>query len=279
VGYRCLGITDDGTYLVIYACQNYVRAGSIARTKVLFWDTFSNSWQREYDLPEAYISGCDNLAGTPHAWGKFSVWETTYAGARRINSRAPGIYQSQTKGNQSQSVYSNALVWAGSTPSGNKAIHTLGALDDTMPATYMTPVKLGSSNVTLVDGQVYPGYVVVGTEAPDLKAYPLSGGTPQTGVSAQTVYLPLEHSTDITKVELVFGEPLASGDSVSLTLRSDEDTTAAAFDPVSFAADGAVRSKKCFGSLSADHQVSLTLTFVGGAPKIKGILVYGTPKP
>lgn len=278
-GYRCLAITDDGTYLVVVCCENYVRYGSRARTRVLFWDTFSTSWVREYYIPEPYVSGAVNIGGTPYVLGRNAVWATTLNGRKRVLTRKPGIFQSQIQGNKAQSIYGEALVWGGTTPSGNRCLHTLGKLDDSMPATYLTPVLLPAYDVTYVNGETYEGYVLVGSANSDIKAYPLSGGTPQTGLTSQTIYIPLAHRYDIKCVELVFGEPLASGDSFSISAQPDEDTTATSFGTATYASDGAIRRKSLFASLTADGQLSLTFTFTAGAPKLKEVLVFGDSKP
>lgn len=278
-GYRALAITDDGTYLVIVCCENDKRYGARGRTRVLFWDTFSASWVREYYISEPYVSGARNIGGVPEVIGRNAVWRCTLSGAKRDLTRKPGVYQSQMLGNRAHSIYGQALIWGGDTPSGNKVLHTLGSLDDTMPSTYMTPVLLGSNNITFVSAEIYEGHVVVGTDGNDIKAYPLSGGTPQTGAVAQTVYIPLEYETDINHVSITFANPLASGDSISLSLLKDEDTPAVDFGTASFAVDKAIRRKRLNSAITADEQVSLKLTYTAGAPKLKTIKVYGTPKP
>lgn len=290
-GYRCMGLSDDGTYLVIVVCENYVRYGSVGRTRVLFWDRNTSSWAREYDLTEMYASGLQKVGNNVYAAGRFAWWRVSFGGVKRVLSRAPGIYQSQIRGNRAQSLYGEALVWAGSTESGGKAIQVLGSLDDAMPSSFFRPVNLANNEVTLVNGQVYPGYVLIGSTNSDLIAYPLAGGTPQTGLEARTVYIPLKGRYNIDRVKLKFAKPLASGDAMAVNLYGDETgstdipdigKSTRSYGSATFAASGAVRAKSLASTDtgSADlvaEQLSIGLTYTTGAIQLAEVEVYGTP--
>jgi hypothetical protein len=110
-----------------------------------------------------------------------------------------------------------------------------------------------------------------------LYSYDFDYTTRETGVSAQTIYFPLTRKIQIRRIDVIFGEPLASGDSLNIDTKIDEDTAAVDFGSATFAADGAVRRKPIYPikGVTVDEQISFVINWVGGAVKIKTIKVYG----
>jgi hypothetical protein len=202
---------------------------------------------------------------------------------KKVFSRATGIYSVNTSGalqygRPATSHYGDALLWGG-TSGSNKAVKTFGKLDGDAPTAYLHPfLSTASKNITFVDGQLMKGYVFVADDTPLLKAYPFStANSPAIGVTAQTAYFSLQTKFEISRIDLVFGEPLASGDSISVGVFKDEDTVVKSFGTASYAVDGAIRRKSLDASIYCEDQLSLLLTYTAGSVKVKAIEVYGEP--
>lgn len=278
-------ISDDGTYAAIAITNNVgCDPNALADTRIIFWDGFDSQWLREWPVSDPFIYALEKTPIGLFAYGVTGVWEVTFGGgARKIETRSPGLYSVNSYntlkyGRGACSHYGDALMWGGSSGS-NTVIKSMGKLDTGAPAAYLHPfVSTANKNVTLVDAQLLKGYVFVGDDTPLLKAYPFStANTPQTGNTAQTVYFSLPTKMSIKRIDVVFGEPLASGDSFSLGAFKDQDTAATTFGTATFAANGAIRRKSMYptNSLTVEDQFSILLTFTAGAVKVKAIEVYG----
>ena len=94
-------------------------------------------------------------------------------------------------------------------------------------------------------------------------------------MSAETVYIPLLERYDVKRIEVVFGEPLATGDSLDIQIQTDEDTTATDYGTIDFATKGAIRRVSIFTSKNNIDNLKLIFNFNGGNVKIKQVNVFG----
>ena len=107
-----------------------------------------------------------------------------------------------------------------------------------------------------------------------------AGGS--TGISAKSVYIPLNQKTHIKDIEIIFGEPVAASDILNIDIRSDEDeaenTDGSTWGIVSGANAFHVDRKRVTVRASKTNveNIQLVLTFDGGNPKIKTINIHGT---
>lgn len=282
-------ISDDGTYAVIGISNNSRGdTGAYSDTRILFWDGFSSSWLREYPITDPFIFAIKKTPQGVFAFGITGIWQVTFNGVKKVFSHPPEIYtaigyNTHHYGKSAASYFSDALIW-GAASGSNKVIKSLGKLDSAFGASYLHPFKsTANQNITLVDGQLLKGWVYVADDTPQLKAYPLSTtNSPQTSITAQTIYFPLLTKMKITRLDVIFGEPLVSGDSVTFQVKTDEDTNATPTTALSasYASDGAIRTKAIrVTGVTAEDQLSLVVNFTAGAAKIKKIKLYGTEVP
>lgn len=82
-------------------------------------------------------------------------------------------------------------------------------------------------------------------------------------------------------LDIVLGEPLTSGDSMSFQLKSDEDTAAAPTTayPLSYSLHGGILRKQIRVTDFLASQLSTLINFLAGAGKIKTIDVWGDEIP
>ena len=274
------GLADDGRYLVIATTENAAeQSDTFARNYIRFWDTNSTSWTREWPIRDPFIWAVKHLGGgVIHAYGQYGVYEGTFDfGFKKILPRMIGFGTggdlTSGYGCSRATVYNNdTLLFATDT-----TIDTLGKPSPDLQSAYLKPFKVPSAvgTPTFVSADLDPGRVYVATDGPKLYGYDFNGSTRDTGVTAQTVYFPVPSKTTVKRVEVVFGEPLASGDSVSVSIYKDEDTAAVSFGTAAYASQGAARRVSMSKSITVDSQLSVLITFTAGAAKIRAIELYG----
>ena len=281
--HSCYAISDDGVYLVLALSPNQEGVDLFARNKVIFWDTFSSSWNREYEITDPFIWKLQRVGNAVYAFGQHGVYEVSFGGGVRklqVRMTAFGTPTDVTigYGTQRASSYNlDTLIWATDT-----TIDTFGAADPGLPVAHFKPFKIPSSVGTpsLVFTEFAAGSVYVATDGDKLYRYDFNGTTRETSVSAQTIYFPLNSRVSIDRIDVIFGEPLASGDEMSVQLKTDEDTSATPATALvaSYAIDGAIRRKSIrVAKYFTEAPLSLVVNFVAGAVKIKKIEIYGEP--
>lgn len=280
---RIFAVADDTTHLVIAATENINADNRFAVNTIYFWDTYSSSWNREYTIRDPFIWALKRIGRSVFAFGQYGIYEVTYdAGPRKLLSRLIGFGTTADLtsgfGASRAGVYNqSALMFATDT-----SIDTFGPLSPDLPAAYYKSFKVPSAVGTpsLIDTLFDVGRVYLGVDGGKIYGYDFNATTRETGVSAQTIYFPLRAKTKIERIDIVFGEPLISGDAMSLQLKKDEDTAVSPTTALTatYAADGAIRRKsvRVLDFVSED-QLSIVLNWTTGEVKIKKVEIYGKP--
>ena len=273
-------ISDDGIYLVLAFTFNQQSANVFANNRILFWDTNSSSWQREYIIQDPFIWSMKRVGNVVFCFGQYGIYEVSFNGGvrklldRLIGFGTPGDLLSGF-GFFRADLYNQQGLILGT----DETIDTFGKLASDLPFSYMKPFKIptGVGTPTCVFSRFAVGSVYVATDGDKLYRYDFNNATRDTSVSFQTIYFPFKQPTQVNRIDVIFGEPLASGDAFDIDTKVDEDTAAVDFDSVSFATHGALRRKEMHGSVQVNNQLSIIGNFTAGAPKIKAIEVYGQP--
>jgi hypothetical protein len=281
---RAVALCDDGLNLVIAATENINATDNFADNRILFWDGYSSSWQREYKITDRFIWAVKNIGGVVYAFGQFGVYELSYNSIpRKVVSRSIGFANSSNFGlgygsNRVGLYNQNAVLWGQAA-----SIDSYGKLAEDIPIAYLRPFLDSTINeLTFIETQFEAGYIYFGTQNAKLYRVNLSSATHNSGTAyrAETVYIPLNTQYNIRAIELVFGEPLASGDSIEIDLQSDNDTSEVVWNTWSFTADGAIRRKRKTAALGVKFTsdlIKIKFRFTGGAVKVKKIELYGDP--
>lgn len=270
-------LTDDSIYLVIAATTNLSGANTFALNKIYFWDTFSASWSREHEIRDPFIYSLQSVGGLIYAFGQYGVYEGSFGGGfKKVLSRLIGFGTPSDLtlgyGSNRSLVYNGALVFATDT-----TVDSFGKLQPDVPTAHIKHFKIPAAvgTPTFMSGSLDAGRIYVATDGAKLYAYDFNSATHDSGNTAQTVYFSLPSKTQVNRIDVVFAEPLASGDSLSVSVYRDEDTAATSIGTASFAADGAKRRKMMTKTVECEEQLALLLTFTSGAVKVKRIEVYG----
>jgi hypothetical protein len=283
--YSCYSIADDGVYLVMALSQNQEGTDIFANNKIIFWDTVSSSWQREYIIKDPFIWKVERVGNAVYAFGQKGIYEVSFGGGVRKLPPRFTAFGTPTDvvigyGTQRATSYNHdTLIWATDT-----TIDTYGPPEPGAAPAYFKPFKVPSAvgTPTLVFSDFATGAVYVATDGDKLYKYEFNSSTRETSVSAQTIYFPLLYKTQITKLEVVFGEPLTTGDALTIQLKTDEDSSAIPGTAltISRALHGAIRRKTVtFQNTFAEAPFCVVVTLTAGAPKIKTINVYGHAVP
>lgn len=283
-------LSDDGVYVIAAITRNLTADPDVlVDSRIVFWDgSVTTGFLRDYPITDPLIYSIQKTPVGVFAFGLTGIWQVSFDGVKKIFSHSPGMHTATGASvihyGRATSFFSDALIWGGQVGSSTaRAVKSLGKLDSAALLAYLHPILgTASKNITRIDGQISKGYIFVADDTPQLKYYPVGSGTPQTGVSAQSIYLSFAQPVDITHIDVVFGEPLASGDTLDLDVFRDEDNAVTDFGSVSYDSAKTIRrfqfKNQNGGALSVDQQISLLLTFTSGAVKIKYIEVFGQPK-
>lgn len=273
-------LEDDGVYLAIALASDKKYVGAQVETKICFWDGFSSSWQREYRIADPGIADMKRIGNIIYAIGRYGIYIITFGGGVQkvwqggtiaTASRGPGVLSS----------FNDSLL-IGQTGAGGK-VAIMGKPAPFLPPSYTELFIINAAennSACFVDGEFSNGAVVIGDQSPALKTYypGVSNGGNATGLSAQTIYFPFKEKTLVNRIDVVFGEPLASGDAFDIDTQKDEDTAAVDFGSASFTADAAIRRKSMYANAGVvvEDQLSLIFNFTAGAVKLKKVVVYGS---
>ena len=274
-------LEDDGVYLVIAVASDKKYVGANVDTRIVFWDTSSSSWSREYRIADPAIADMKRIGNIVYAIGRYGIYTVSFGGGIQKVWQG-GAIATATRGPAILSSFNDSLL-IGNTGAGGK-VALLGRPSPLLPFAYheLFVINAASNNAAcFVDGEFSSGVVIIGDQSPALKSYhvSVSGGGNATGLSFQTIYIPFREPTQVHRIDVIFGEPLASGDAFDIDTKVDEDTAAVDFDSASFTSDGAIRRKSMYpaASVEVNNQLSIIGNFTGGAAKIKRIEVYGQP--
>lgn len=269
-------LSDDGYYLIIGATANTISGNLSFHTenKIYFWDTISESWTKEYSIPTAYIASIQRIGSLNYAICADGLYAFNFSIPPTLiipfdNDETPARVGGVHPTHQLATVKDSVLYWLSSATD----ICAYGSPVPGLSQRFFKPFKA-------IQGSV-PSYLQAATKTRFLTADDtnklryidvLSGGN--TGLTAETIFIPLEQKWNIKRIETTFGEPLASGDELNIDVKSDEDTAATDYGTISFASHGATRTKMLAKDYTAEN-LKLFFNFNGGNVKIKKVAVYG----
>lgn len=275
------GLCDDGVYLVAATSNNLAGVEYLTDNKIIFWDTYSSSWQREWKIYDPAIWAIKSVGSNIYAFGQFGIYECSFnSPPRKVLNAGTGFsdlaYYGLGYGSNRAGVFNqSALMWGGA-----DTLNSIGKLASDLPSAYLRPFYETLGEVSWIETQFEKGKVYFGTRSDKLAAAEFNFATRQTSLSAETVYIPLKKRGVLNRIDVYFGEPLASGDSLNIDVQADEDVAAVDWNTASFAVHGAKRFvplHKVGGGSYETEQIKLVLNFNGGAVKIKRIVGWGEP--
>lgn len=276
--YTIVSIDDDGQYLIFAATTNTISGNLniLTSNKIFFWDTVSNSWNKEWTIPCAYIASIQTLGSFQVAITSNGIYAFSFStpptlllplSSNDTPARVGGV--SPTDG--LATVKDEVLYWLNS----NEQICAWGKPIPGLSNRFYKPfVTLGGTGSYISSPSKF--FILAASNSKLNSINTSSGGTSNTR-TAETIYMPLGRRWNIEKIEVFLGEPMASTDSLDIEVKSDEDTAAVEYGTFDYTNDGAVRAKPLMGKNFHVENLKLRINFDGGNPKVKKIIVWGTP--
>jgi len=264
---KCL--SDDDYHLVIGIATQTATQNLGGTTKVVFWDTFSPSWNKEWTIPESSIQAIQRVGNRFYAVCARALYVFNYSSPPQKVLDLDTTHANNVNDFNAIAALGSAVLW------GATDINMFGRFNTRVPNAFATPFSFAlrattikSLNTTAAAGKIYIG----GNNSKMYKVSTTSGGD-TTGLLARTHFINLKDVYDVTGITVVFGAKLASGDDVRVTLTNREGDTQNIDS--TFTALGAISRQYQPCTLKAD-QLQITIGgFNGGVPKIKNIIVYG----
>lgn len=266
-GESARSMSYDGEYLIIGATTSN-------STVIYFWDFKNNldSWTKTHKIPD-YITSLKTINGITYAKGRRGLWAFTF-------STYPTLIREDVKAGAA-SVYTNDLgmlkdlVLIGDQAS---TLFAYGKINNNFRTSLLAISTGYTGSPIAMDFQSSLTRGFVSTSA---KLYYVDYTTQKTASSdvITTSYINLGNKYNISRLEIVFADKLASGDSVAIRLRRTTGSTDGVdyqdYSTVSYANYGAVNNGTSFttNQLSGDF-ISLELT-ISGTCVIKKIDIYG----
>lgn len=276
--YTTTTISDDGYYLVAGITKNTISGNTIVNTptKIIFWDTSSPSWNKEWLLNVGHIAAIRRKGSILYALTSNGLFEFTYSDAPRLIVPLDSYTGPSTSGGESPSHYT-ACIWNDffAWINGNNEVSMYGRPTPNSPNAYFRPAIGFSTGVSTL---LFWGYVTklyTSNTSGTKFGYINLSTVGETTATAATVFFHFPRQMRIDRIDLLFGYKLASGDSLTVTAYQDPNTSTP-WGTASYATHGDVQFVKLVNSLVCS-QLRLSMAFDGGSPKLRGIVVWGTP--
>jgi hypothetical protein len=227
-------LEDDGDFLVMGLTENQGDNSIYSKTVVRFWDKTSSSWNKEWNIPDVNIIALKRIGSTLYAVCPRGVYAFNRFSAPQKVKQINSTYSPTFGHSNAVGVLGQSLMWgAGS----NGTVNLYGSTLAGVPVAYHQPFSgAGTGSTTLIADDTRFMRVLVGTDEPKLYRYVLTSGG-ATSLSAETIYIPLNERYDIKEIEFIFGEPLATGDSLNVDVQTDEDNVATDYGTISYASN------------------------------------------
>lgn len=277
-------ITDDGFYLAV--ALNEISGEGIYESspKIIFWNTFSSSWQREWRVPSRVVNSIRSIGRLIYITTDIGVFVCSYDEPPQLVFRYGNNVSGPGSGSGSQLVASaTATLFNGilfrSTVGASTVLAYYGSISAGVSPSFFTPTKLvGVTDLVLKFSNTQ--FLVGDAINNDLYVcIPVNLDTSvSTTFTAETKYIDLKGRWDIKRIDLLFAEPLSSGDAVNIDVQKDEDTSAVDWGTASFTLNGAkqrVSLRNGAGAGNNAEYLKLILNITGGNPRIVGISVWG----
>lgn len=275
--FRNTCLDDDGRYLIAGITQNQGDNAYGSLTKVVFWDTTSDSWNKEWTIPDTSIVGITKDDLSHIAICGRGIYRFSYDSKPQLILPLTS-YESITYGYpDAASEMQNLPLWGSWGITGE--INAYGSPTASLPKSVFTPVTnlSGAPTAILANGLMYYNFIAT-SGSPDriYRWNTTTGGG--TGVNAQTVAIDLKQKYNIRKIVVTFGRNLASGDIINLDIASNISSTATDWGTASYTEHGAQQEVSLPGFFKT-KLLSLVINYVAGSPKVKRIQVFGEPDP
>lgn len=278
-GYTITCLESDGRYLIVGASKYVGSNFGVNQSKVFFWDTWSDSWNREYLLPDIDLLKLRKMGSWIYAFTRWGVYRFTYDnGPQVVIHEGTGVTNLYTEATGIDN-WKGMLLW------GSSNVWCYGSPSLNLPEALSNPFKTGTGGTanaeitglkTVGINKIYVGALNDSNE----KLYVFKADTSYGTGIAKTSLIDLKQPFKIWGVKLVT-KALGSGDSIQVDIMNDSGT-AIMTGTFSYDSDGAkstkmIKSAPTSSTNTICDQIIIKLTFTGNV-RVKRIDLFGTPQ-
>jgi hypothetical protein len=275
-------IDDDGVYLVAGITANTSTGRTnLSRTRVIFWDKNSSSWNREYDIPDPAILSIKRVGSHMEAVCSRGIYAFSFTAPPQLMLGPLGVAQTPAytvPTQNSAAVLGEALLWASEYTGINGAISAYGKLTPQCPRAYLQPWGGLSAIPTIIAPDIEAGLIYLVCNGSN--ALHLVGTTgistayiSSTNCYAETIFIDLARWWQVGLVAVEFAEKIASPQQIRISLQPDTGVSATSIGTV---IGGSINTKEFYTSVEA-RKLRLKVEFLAGVVPIRRIEVWGDP--
>jgi hypothetical protein len=261
---KCL--TSDGQNLVIGATKNQGSDSIYSETKIYFWDTNQDSWQKEYLVP----------AGTINAFGRIGTTLFAFCGRKMFafNYDTPPTLI-RTLGDISMPTYeySNTVDNIGEAVifGGTSALTTYGKISPEAKNAFLLPYTGTTGTISAIFTDAKNDTMFIGTATPKLYRFATSNAGAQSK-NWDTIYFDLGSLYRMQQIVLTMPNGIGATDSITV-YANEGATTIGTIDQATYG--NVKRVKLAINPAIESDMISLRLVYTAGTPSIKRIDLYG----
>ena len=210
---KCL--SDDDYHLVIGVSTQTASQTLGGTTKVVFWDGFSSSWNKEWFIPEPSIQAIQRIGSVFYAVCanalyafNFSTPPTKILDLGSGNSVSVNAYNAITR-------VGDVVFWGGTD------INMYGSLNSRVPKAYSQPMSfaLRATSINALNSNASYGKIyIAGNDSKIYKVSLLTGGNVNDLNNAITHWFDLKDVYQISGIRINFGTRLVTGNDIMITV-------------------------------------------------------------
>lgn len=278
--FRVLCLNDDGEHLIAGITTNLGDGELTAETKIIFWDTFSPSWQHEWPLPDNSINAIVKHRSGFYAITQDAIYDFSFYAEPKMVwfGRDEGLIYGNSTG---ATRFRDAVIYK---PFAD--ITALALYGEVLPGfgpAYFTPFPTGGSTQSLIHFITSTDMIAsLNTNASDrFIRWNWEDGSlgSWSAYSLATVPLPLPQESRVLQIDIVFDDKLADLDGISTLGFTTTSGDLISFSTTSSSTDTSTARQSFFpqeDSLPTDT-VALAMDLVGSNCLIRKIEFYGEP--
>lgn len=268
-------LSDDGYYLIAAVSRGTSSSALYQRSKVIFWDRTSSSWQKEWQINDPIISAMQEKGGLIYALGSRGVYVFNYATPPKLlrtDVTATYGYPRQ------MDLYNDAVVMG---------TYTFGKVIPGVPnALFNIYGSQMSGSVSMVDTGASSNFTFFGTTSAKLYYFTNNSalGVATNSGTFTTVYIPLGARYQISSMVIVRDIPLTSTEDITFSVRTSATESDCVFTHMSYTNHGDKRGVRIYpdsstGPLPVGDAISIEMNRDAGvgSMRIKQIEIYGEP--
>jgi hypothetical protein len=260
---KCL--ISDGQNLVIGATKNQGSDSIYSETKIYFWDTNQDSWQKEYLVPAGTINSFGRIGTTLFAFCGRKMFAFNYDTPPTLIRTLGDISMPTYEYSNTVDNIGEAVIFGGS------ALTTYGKISPEAKNAFLLPYTGTTGTISAIFTDAKNDTMFIGTATPKLYRFATSNAGAQSK-NWDTIYFDLGSLYRMQQIVLTMPNGIGATDSITV-YANEGATTIGTIDQATYG--NVKRVKLAINPAIEGDMISLRLVYTAGTPSIKRIDLYG----